>query len=242
MRLLKIEIKKVKASGIFWPVLLIPIALSALILLPGAGKMLGRAGWTGLYLSAVTSYAYFFFFIVIAVVMSFLLRVEHREGNWSGLFTLPVERGKVYLVKLLVGSGIILLNVLALGVFICLAGLLKGLPGPVPWRIIIGLPLKAFVLAAPVIGLQYLLSLFISQPLVSIGIGISLGMPAILAVNSAVYWKFYPWTYPMIGFIQDIFVDKARNFPSMLGIALVLFVVLITIGMVYFKRTERFCQ
>lgn len=238
-KLLNIEIRKLKSSGMLWVVFGIPLFLTLQNTILSV-QFFGTKGpsWTGVYMGQMGLFATFLFPGIIAVIMSAMMRVEHKGNGWKYLFSLPLRKGQVYLTKFLLGAGLIFVHLMILSLGNILVGLIHGVPEPVPFDQFLLNPILAFVLAIPIMALQFLLSLIFTQPLIPIGIGVGLGMPAILMANSARYWKFYPWTYPVVTFFGDIFRGAFSQKFWMFSVSGILFIIFFVGGLIYFKRRD----
>lgn len=238
-KILNIEVRKLKSSGMFWVVFGIPFFLTVQNLMLSR-QFFGAEGpnWPGVHTGQLGLYATFLLPGIIAVVMAAMMRVEHKGNGWKYLFSLPLNKSHVYTVKFCLGAGLIFLNLLMTCIGNVLVGIILGVPEPIPSQLFLWNPSLAFVLAIPLMALQFLLGLVFTQPLVPIGIGVGLGMPAILMANSAKYWKFYPWTYPVITFFGEMFQGPSDQKVLMLTVSFILFALLFVGGLIYFKRRD----
>lgn len=238
-KILNIEVRKLKSSGMLWVVFGIPFLLALQNLLLSTRFFTQKdPGWTTVLFGQLGLFAIFLFPGIIAVVMAAMMRVEHKGNGWKYLFSLPVKRSQVFIVKFLLGAGLIFIHLMLMSVTNLLVGLLIGIPGPVPYATFLVNPLFAFLYTVPIMALQFLLGLIFTQPLIPIGIGVGLGMPAILMANSVKYWIYYPWTYPIVTLFHDTFEKLVTQQMVLFAVSGTLFAALFTGGLIYFKQRD----
>ncbi len=160
--LLRAELIKVRRSSALFLTLLLPTLLALLLCLflgHEGSRMFGAASvepWRWLGDTALNVWSLIFLPAELALITAHLASMETRTRGWTLLFTMPVDKEKVYLAKLWVVCGMIGLSYALLVMEISLGGfILRWLePG-----IGFGTPLSLgdFYLHA---GLSYLAGLF----------------------------------------------------------------------------------
>ncbi|MCH9650249.1 MAG: ABC transporter permease [Deltaproteobacteria bacterium] len=161
--LLRAELIKVRRSPALFLVLLLPTLLTLLLCLflsHEGSRMFGAASvepWRWLGDTALNIWSLIFFPAELALVAAFLASMETRTRGWTMLFTMPVNKEKVYLAKLLVVCGLVGLSYAVLVAEISLGGfVLQWLRPGIGFGTALG-PLDLYLHA----GLSYLASLFL---------------------------------------------------------------------------------
>ncbi|KNF08201.1 hypothetical protein CLPU_9c00970 [Gottschalkia purinilytica] len=234
IRLLKSELLKLKNSGIFSLLISIPIFI---LLLSFAREKKGFIDWIDLYVSIIPFYAQFLFPILICVIMAILMKIEHSGNGWRKMLSLPIRRGNFYITKLIIGYILVLINVILVSCALVLIGKINGITDPINYEVLFKGPIIAYISAFPIILIQYLLSVNLTNSLYSIGIGLILNMPAILAANSKRFWMYYIWDYPILSFYGGFneALQKEFNYPIA---SLIIFSIIFLVGLVCLKRRD----
>ena len=163
-------------------------------------------------------------------------RMEHSNNSWKYYLTLPVAREKVYLTKLVTGGGIILYSLVLLFAGIILAANLLGLEAvPLLW---IAKKFGALLLASlAIIGIVFYLSYRFTHFAVPVVIGAGLAFPSMFVANSEKYWLFYPWDYPIVSSMNDVFDMSGKNM-IMFVISISIFLFAIIFGLLRFRTKD----
>ncbi|MED5098746.1 ABC transporter permease [Niallia circulans] len=237
--LLKVELYKLKRSKI----LLTTTIFTFLALYQGwDSAKSGHAEGEGnvfkdfLFQGTATVYSWIIFPLIITLVLVMMSRMEHSNNSWKYYLTLPVDRVKVYLAKLVIGGGIIFYSLVLLFVGIILAANFLGLEAvPLLWLA------KRFALlllsSFAIIGIVFYLSYRFTHFAVPIAIGAGLAFPSMFVANSEKYWIFYPWDYPIIASMTNVFEVGGKN-TSMLVISISIFLFAIIIGLLRFRAKD----
>jgi len=197
-----VEILKLKNSKILWIAILAP----AFIAVQGGLNLVryydlftgkGQNVWIQLYTQSMIFYVSILFPLLICVIITLIARLEHLNSCWKYYFSLPVDRGKIYIVKFIIGCAIVFIDVAAFILSVIVVGKLIGLEGPVPYETILIKPLAAYFAALPIIAIIYVLSVSYTQMALPLGIGTCSALPAMLVANTK-YWITYPWSYPIM--------------------------------------------
>lgn len=230
--ILEIEILKLRNSKILWIVTLAPLFM----VVQGTTNLLryydlftgqGQNVWEQLYTQSMILYVSVLLPVLISVVMTCLARLENANNGWKQYLSLPVERGKIYGAKFILGCGLILLNILVLILGLVGAGKIIGVSGAIPLKVLLQ-PLATFVAAMPIMVLLYVLSLKFSHLALPLGVGIGLSLPAMVVANTK-YWLIYPWTYPIMAALGGDF-DVFSKGSMVYLISLVLLIFIFAIG------------
>ena len=239
LTLLKVELYKLKRSKI----LLATTIFTFLALYQGWDfAKFGHAEGEGnifkafLYQGTVSVYSWIIFPLIITLVLVMMSRMEHSNNSWKYYLTLPVARVQVYLAKLVIGGGIILYSLVLLFVGIILAANFLGLEAvSLLWLA------KRFALlllsSLAIIGIVFYLSYRFTHFAVPIAIGAGLAFPSMFVANSEKYWVFYPWDYPIVASMTDVFDTGGKN-TIMLVISISIFLFAIIIGLLRFRAKD----
>ncbi|WP_440222917.1 ABC transporter permease [Dokdonella sp. MW10] len=156
------------------------------------------AFWTTYWNSVWESVAVFLLPMGVILVTALAAQVEHRNGTWKQVATLPVASSTIFAAKFAI---VALLVALFLIVFV-VAGTLGALvPAwwfadvPQPSSVSLASPLqdaaRHFVLVLPILAAQFALSLRFANVMVPVGIGFITWVAALALLS----WK-YAWLVP----------------------------------------------
>lgn len=198
LRCIKSENSKLKYSYIWLAFFIIPILPAAI----GTFNYLGNIeiltnGWYSLWTQHTLFYADFFHGPLIAAYCSYLWRLEHLNGNWNRIMTVPVRRSCIFISKFASVFGMAFLTQLWVGLLFYLSDRLAGLKRPMPSEIIVWLLLGGIGSIA-VIGLQLLLSMVIRSFSIPVIIAL-LGQIAGIYLSSSGRGLCYPYSVLSIG-------------------------------------------
>ncbi len=198
LRSIRAERMKLRRSPVWLAFLLLPI-LPAFM---GTFNYLQNVailqnGWYSLWTQHTLFSCYFFLPALIGVYGSYLWRLEHSHTNWNAILTMPVAHTFIYLSKLLVMAGVIVLTQIWSGVLFVASGKLIGLNGPIPAE----LPLWLLdgTLGALVIGaLQLSISLVVRSFAIPVGVALVGGIGGLAAFAKG-YGVWFPYALISLG-------------------------------------------
>jgi hypothetical protein len=205
LKLLSIELLKVRRSQAQWMMIAIPtlvVVLNVLMLLKrSALGSLGEANWLRLWQSTSALWCYFMLPLYIALVTGLLNGHEHKNQTWRLMLTLPVSQRQLYVAKavlawlFVLGANVVLVAATALAV-----GLL-GLAGA-PLKSAFAFPMfamlaKVSLACIPVLLIQHAVSWRVRNLVLPLAVGVIATM-GIAQIGSSGYWAWYPWTYPLM--------------------------------------------
>src|ERR1700730_12859343 len=102
--------------------------------------------------------------LVMALVASIYLGIEHQGSSWKQLLALPISRVKLYLGKFIWLTIMLARSSFLLMIGIVLLGKIVGIHAPVPWKLILINGFAPFLAALPILALQvYLSTVFSNQ-------------------------------------------------------------------------------
>jgi hypothetical protein len=238
-KLIQVEVYKLKRTKI----ILITSVLTVLALYQGYGfAKMGKEENANevfrgfLYMGSMSVYSWLVLPLVITVVLAMMARMEHHNNSWKQLLALPVKRAKVYFAKLLVGIGIIIYSHILLYVGMMLAAFLLGIE-QVPYGWVLERFSLMFLSSLAITGLVFYVSYRFSHFGVPMVIGAGLAFPSMFVANSEKYWIFYPWDYPIISSLADVFDAGGKNI-IMLIISISIFLLSLFIGFLRFRTKD----
>lgn len=241
-KMLQIEMLKLKHSKILWIVTLAP----AFIVFQGVSNFMryyelftekGQNIWEQLYSQSVIFYSFILLPILITLIMTILSKVENDDGGWKYALCLPIKRSDIYISKFLIGSSLVLINILIFIISILISGKILKAPNPIPYKTIIGQPLLAYLVSFPVMIITYIVSINYSHVGVPLGLGIGLTLPTILVANTK-YWILYPWTYPAMATLGGGSFLESIWSKLMYPISIIMFLIIFIWGVYRFKTKD----
>lgn len=201
--LFRLEVLKARRSL----ALLMVLACPLMVVLLNTGLLLRQAGpdgigaraWQGFWMGNQALWCYFMLPLYLALCTGLVNAVEHRQNGWRLMLTLPVGARRLYLAKLLVALAMaalahlcLLLLAMAVGVL-----LLGGSAGAEPARAMATALLAALAASLPVLVLQHTLSWTSQNIVLPLALGVCATM-GIIQLGSSEFWRFFPWTYPLM--------------------------------------------
>lgn len=190
---------------------LIVLACPLMVVLLNTGLLLRQAGpdglsaraWQGYWMGNQALWCYFMLPLFLALCTGLVNAVEHRQHGWRLMLTLPVDVRRLYLAKLLLALFMATLAHACLWLLaVAVAALLLGgaAPGDVAssmaWPMAGGL-LAALAACLPVLVLQHTLGWSSQNIVLPLALGVCATM-GIIQLGSSEYWRFFPWTYPLM--------------------------------------------
>lgn len=175
--------------------------------------------WAVMYQRNWAAMGMFLLPFMLILSTSLVTNIEFKNNTWKQLHTTPQRYSAIYFAKLLVIMVMLIQLFLLFNIGIYLSAVapawifsdLQAVTDPYPVRPYLNGTTQFFIDCLPVIGLQYLLSLMFRNFIVPIGIGFSLLVAALLALN----WKYgyvIPYIYLPLNFKENQhFADSAMN-------------------------------
>lgn len=176
---------------------------------------------------------YLLLYPMFAALVGFMLSsIEHKNGGFKHIFTLPAPKRHFYFSKVLILLGWIAFSLLCALVFLAAAGYLVQAIVPDYAFAQNALPSAAysflfrlFVSLISIVSIHFFLSLYFDNFILAVGSAVFLLVFGMIAVNHESAWLI-PYTYPLYHFLEytsgkTVWVDE-RTWVS-LGYALVFF-------------------
>ena len=176
LRCIKSEIIKLKRSGIV-PVLII-IPLIAVFM--GTGNYYMNIGvlqnkWYSLWTQVSLFYSYFFFPASIALICSYLCKLERENSNWNKILAAPIKRRNIIISKLVSATILICFSQIMVAIFYIIGGKIVGLDSDIPMELIQWISLGA-VAGISVAAVQLFISMNVRSFAVPVGISVCLSI------------------------------------------------------------------
>ena len=176
LKCIKSEIIKLKRSGIV-PVLII-IPLIAVFM--GTGNYYMNIGvlqnkWYSLWTQVSLFYSYFFFPASIALICSYLCKLEHENSNWNKILAAPIKRRNIIVSKLVSATILICFSQIMVVIFYIIGGKITGLDLNIPKELIQWISLGA-VAGISVAAVQLFISMNVKNFAVPVGISVCLSI------------------------------------------------------------------
>ena len=200
LRLLKAEKMKLRRSPI-WPAFIIMPVIPAFL---GTVNYIANInilenGWYDLWTQHTLFTCYFFLPVMLGVYCSYIMRIEYNNNNWNKVLSMPVNKGMVFIAKLITVSFMILISEIWIGLLFVISGKIAGIEGNIPinemsvWCCF-G-TLGGMVMAA----IQLLISIFIKSFALPVGIAFGGGISGLvfLAKGLGHIWPYSLMAYGM---------------------------------------------
>lgn len=238
LKTFKIELIKLKHSGILWITAIFPI-FAGFIGRTVASRLVNRGIedelWSLIFICSIPLYALIVLPLLITTIMIVITRVDHSNNGWKQLLALPVKREHVYCSKLLVGIIILIYSTVILFIALIIGGITMGGGTNIPFKMLLSKHLIMLVAALPIIAVQFYLSFRFSHIAIPLIAGVGLTLPAMMISNSTRFWIYYPWTYPMTATSLESIGSKVI---PMYTVCAILFIGVIFIGFLQFRKKD----
>lgn len=205
LKLLSIELLKVRRSQAQWMMIAIPllvVVLNVLMLLKRTPvAALGEAHWLRLWQGTSALWCYFMLPLYIALVTGLLNGHEHKNQTWRLMLTLPISQRQLYVAKavlawlFVLGASAVLAGGTALAI-----GLLALGGAPVKGAFafpVLAMLAKVSLACLPVLLIQHAVSWRFRNLVLPLALGVIATM-GVTQIGSSGYWAWYPWTYPLM--------------------------------------------
>lgn len=199
-KMLKAERMKLKRSPIWVAFILMPVIPALLGTLNYMGNIeILKSEWYSLWPQHTLFTCYFFLPILLGVYCSYIMHEEENNRNWNKVLTMPVNRNMVFVSKLLTAGSMILLSEIWIGILFVISGKVIGITAPVPFDKIIIWCLLGTLGGMVMASVQLMISLFIKNFALPIGIALGGGMSGLLflAKNLGHIWPYSLMAYGM---------------------------------------------
>lgn len=150
----------------------------------------------------------------ITLLISLFASIEHQTNTWTKLFSLPVKAGKIYLSKLIIIVGILMVSSLLLVLASFLLGTILGFS--IYWLEAIMMSFYTLFATMPFLLIQFWLSLYFVNQGIALTIGIA---NAVFSMYAVPLPDWMPWKWPLL---LEGFENGAVNGALGLGLGVIL--------------------
>ncbi len=240
-RLIYAEILKLKNSGILWLATLGTITANMLIafmamFLPKVSiddqsidvSIEGWIPWVEFHYNSIGNMLLPMFLVIICALS---ILMENRNNSWKHLYSLPVAKGKIYLSKLLVITGVFFLSHLLFVVIMIIIPFTLGLElnlSDMEWGIVVQLYSHTIVASLGILALVFFVSYFSNSLVFPLAVGIMGFVLAQLLNDYDLNASFFPFSLPSLAHSYSL-EDDGSIIPTML-VSVLYFVIISFIG------------
>ncbi len=196
---LRAEKLKLKGSPIWIPFIILPI-ISAVI---GTVNYIGNAeiltdGWYSLWTQHTLFLCYFFMPALFGVYCSYLWRLEHMNGNWNKIMTVPVSPAVTVIAKNITAMKMAFLALVWIAILYAFFGKIAGFFAMPPKELAEWL-VCGLLGSAAVCSLQLLISMVIRSFAIPVGISLLGGILGLAAIakDLPLFWPYALFAYGM---------------------------------------------
>ena len=200
LRLLKAERMKLRRSPVWLAFIIMPVIPALLGTINYIANIdILESEWYSLWTQHTLFTCYFFLPVMLGVYCSYIMRIEYNNNNWNKVLTMPVNKGMIFIAKLITVSFMLLISEAWIGVLFVLSGKIAGISSAVPVKEMIvwcGFgTLGGIVMAA----IQLLISIFIKSFALPVGIAFGGGLSGLvfLAKGLGHIWPYSLMAYGM---------------------------------------------
>jgi hypothetical protein len=232
LRVLHVEVLKLKRTIALKMVLIAPAVVSLLILFVASQTPFStvRRGdpWMALLRSNLIVWAALMLPLFITLEAALVAGVDHAENQWKNLFARPVPRWTWYVAKLLVlvamtlaSTAMLIAGVVAAGVVLPWIQPELRFAFPIPWVPLLSRTMRVTGLVFLALTIQHWVSLRWKSFPVATGVGIVATVAGYLMVvgsrQGSGWIEYFPWALPMIAMgptprnIQPFFGSAVRR-------------------------------
>lgn len=198
-RVIEAEWYKEKHSPVWLAFLFLPVIPAMLGTLNyWSNRSILQDEWYSLWTQHTLFSCYFFLPALLGVYCAWLWRLEHQQHNWNLMLTAPVPVACLYVAKLLMAGGLLLLTQLWVGCLFFLSGKICGLTTVFPLADMVSWLGYGWLGGMVICLLQLLLSLVVRSFAVPIGIAL-LGGVAGLAATAKGWGVYFPYALLSVG-------------------------------------------
>ena len=231
MRALEAEILKLKRTTILWSSLVTPLVIVLFMFFGVILKFSSNSGtnittnaWVWFTNLIFSFWALLMLPLYIVLETALLGQLEHSEKLWKHLYVLPIPRSSLYESKLIIGSSLVIVSNIILGISTILAGMSLsyirpnlGFKGNIPFINISQFLLLSFIASFMIIAIQIWLSLRWQNVTISIGIGMIATVIGQFLAQSSNWTRIFPWSFPGLILSGDSSITNQIIIISIIG-------------------------
>lgn len=210
VRALQAERLKLKNTLAFWLTLISPAVIVLMQVLMAYKRstynnpMLDADVWGTYATGTMVYWSLLMLPLFVTLETALVAQLEHSQGGWKHLFTLPIARGALYAAKQIGSLGLIAISLVIVVILTVLGGLSLRLIAPgygfeakPPVAAIVTFAMFVFVSSWLVIAIQTWVAQRWSSFVVASGVGIAMTIIGVFVIQSD-YAGYYPWTLPVL--------------------------------------------
>ena len=254
IKCVEVELCKIRRSKIVW-ILVIPVLMMWGVSVMNADVNFrdyilagGISPEDNFFIQSVLGFTWFMFPSSMVVITVMMTQTELKNNGILKMMALPVSRVKLCSAKFLVFVCLAGIQVVMLfaGAFpsILLASRMQGYDFGIDPLVICRMGVWVFLVSVPMMAVYWMISIVIRNPVFSIGFGLATVIPAVLMINTKV-WFAYPMCYPMMlatmemGRLSGSLDTQAVPMSSWIGISCGVTVLALGISFFAFGRTAK---
>ena len=222
LRALHAELLKLKRTLAFRVVFVLPllVALLQFFIVWRTKKFPATFDlWQTLGTNSLQIWAVFMMPLLITLETALLNGIEHSDRQWKHMFALPIPRHSVYVSKVIVAQGLILISTSILSLLTIVVGIVAthlrpelANVGPIPFGWFAKYTTLVWATSWLIIAIHTWVSTRWAGFPIPLGAGIGGTFFALFAASASV-GKYYPWLLPM-----NLFIDGRFTAAIVLGI------------------------
>jgi lantibiotic transport system permease protein len=197
----------------------------------------GHNEWYQLWTQVTFFYALLLFPILSGIFASFICRVDHLDGGWKQMLSLPVLRKKIYIAKLGVLMTMLLITQVTLLLVYIIVGTLLELSDPIPLSFLLGAGFNGWLAAFPLASIQLWLSLRTKSFGIPLGLNIFLAFVSLITMILKINF-IYPWAQPSLAMISPTEGKGIESYPLFISVILIMFLLTFLLGCRYFIKKD----
>ncbi len=241
LTLIRIELLKTKRSLALLMLFVTPLSvilLSTMMFLHSNGRQVAEVGWSIFWVGNFSLWGVFMLPLYIMLITVLLNQIEHKDGGWRYMLSLPISRAQFFLAKLLLSLIYLLLANLILVLLIAGSSGLLTLAGYTGAELPdLTIPLN-FITHATLAGMgiliiQQLLAWRFKNFIIPMAVGV-IGTFSVLQMASSKYWYLNPWSYTLVATNSS---DATRSEFGVI-LSLILFSAVLLLSYFYIRRRD----
>lgn len=228
-KLLKTERMKLKRSPIWIAFIIVPIIPALLGTLNYLNNIeILKSEWFSLWTQHTLFTDYFFLPIMLGVYCSYIMHEEENNHNWNRVLTMPVKRTTVFLAKLLTAGSMVLFSLIWICALFVISGKIVGITAPLPWNKIAVWCAFGALGGMVMVSVQLLVSLFIRNFALPIGIALGGGISGIVFLAKDL-GHIYPYSLMAYGMNSNAPQELVKSGYGQFAVICIVYIVLFTV-------------
>lgn len=182
--------------------------------------IIARRGWDAFWADSLNIWVFMMLPLLISLICVRLNQIEQNNGGFQLMHTLPLKGWVWYLSKLVVAKTITVFTCVCFFILLA-AGMwilsLLGHQSAAPLSLNLSAIFTAMLITCiPIIATAFLLSWYVRNGVIVIGLCFALTIAANIMMRSEQYWYFHPWTYLSVNYLIQI--EHVKNVALLLSL------------------------